>query len=100
MAPISLMTTAVSAKAGADSARRSSVVLPLPRNPVSSVVGRAIGRAASIAPRWFHDAAPRRKPAAMLSVAIRRLRQHHVSHNGGACNAITAEEAPLRWLKP
>src|ERR1044071_9574384 len=33
------MTTAVSENAGSPKARRSSVVLPLPRNPVSSVSG-------------------------------------------------------------
>ena len=39
IAPISLMTTAVSANAGSVKARRSSVVLPLPRKPVSTVIG-------------------------------------------------------------
>ena len=37
------MITAVSASAGEVSARRSKVVLPLPRKPVSTVVGKVSG---------------------------------------------------------
>ena len=37
------MMTAVSASSGKTNARRNSVVLPLPRKPVSKVVGRVSG---------------------------------------------------------
>src|SRR5918912_263445 len=57
--------TAVSEKDGAASARRSSVVLPLPRNPVSSVSGSVSKEAAPVTqpsrklrPRSFHGGPP------------------------------------------
>src|ERR1700722_2300477 len=48
--------TAVSVKSGATSARRSSVVLPLPRNPVSTVAGKGASSGVKVRTRrWFHD---------------------------------------------
>ena len=45
-----LAATAVSEKDGAERARRSSVVLPLPRNPVSNVTGRVSSAAVLVTP--------------------------------------------------
>src|SRR5436309_882079 len=101
------MTTAVSANAGAVRARRSSVVLPLPRKPVKTVTGRlSAARAlsttrsntgAAIVSRGGAAGKGRGNPALLAGltmgvVAFSSLRQHHACHGGAAYAAALWEE--------
>ena len=99
------MMTAVSANAGAARARRSSVVLPLPRKPVSTVVGRlSVGRAVHSVPirlpRDGFTSAPAGKPAVgrgARMVAADRLARRNWLHSRACVRimpAITAAHVP------
>src|SRR5947209_4089552 len=95
------MMTAVSENSGSVRARRSSVVLPLPRKPVKIVTGIVSNPASLLTPNnpprfanpivsrcEARPQAPRcpvaDPPLSMGVVAFFSLRQHHASHNGVA----------------
>ena len=98
---VSLMTTAVSAKAGLNNARRRSVVLPLPRKPVKIVAGMTsrVGAAAKgtvsmlgimliVSCLWAAGKTPWQRQSARVcavqSVAFSVLPPHHPCHNAAA----------------
>src|SRR5467141_890184 len=103
------MMTAVSESAGEASARRNSVVLPLPRKPVSTVVGSVCASGtlvnhsvvAQFRPQSFHDPAAAASSAgktlrwlvkATSAIAFSHMRQQYACHKGAALAAIAGRE--------